>query len=97
MWINRAMCQTIIQEAGLPIPSKSRCSCCPHQNDYEWKEVADHPEDWARAVEVERQINASDPEQSGLYLHKGRVPLRMAEFGGADTESRPCEAGNCFT
>ncbi len=99
LFINRAMCRQIIEDAGLPLPSKSRCYGCPHQNNEEWQEVRDDPVDWPKAVEMERQINASDPEQSNLFLYKGRVPLELATFSTSPdtTGSRPCEAGNCFT
>lgn len=99
LFINRAMCRTIIAESGLPIPKKSRCYCCPHQSDEEWQEVRDDHEEWALACEVEKQINASDPEQSGLYLYAGRMPLETVErfSSGIGEPSRVCEGGNCFT
>lgn len=98
LFINRAMCRTIIAEAGLPIPKKSRCWCCPHQSDAEWQEVRDDPEEWGLALEVEKQINASDPEQSGLMLYQGRVPLEMATFKTGETnEANLCNAGGCWT
>lgn len=99
LWINRAMCQTIIKEAGLPIPSKSRCYCCPHQNAEEWREVRNDPVEWPLALAVEEQINASDPEQAGLFLHKSRVPLALVDFGRQEdgTVGRPCDSGHCWT
>ncbi len=99
-FLNRAMCKTLIQAAGLPVPHKSRCLQCPHQNDEEWQEVKDDPEEWAAALSLEKQINESDPEQSGLFLYSGRVPLEMADFRkgkGMVPPAKPCESGNCWT
>ena len=97
LFVNRAMCADLIRKAGLPIPLKSRCFMCPHQNDAEWQEVRNDPKDWAKAIEVEQMVNASDPEQSGLYLWSGRRPLVMADFGAETETGRPCNSGNCFT
>lgn len=96
--INRAMCRTLIEKSGLPMPLKSRCYMCPHQSDAEWQEVHDDPEDWQKAIAVDEEIRASDPEQKGLYLYSGRVPLRMAEFGkGIVPPAKPCDSGFCWT
>ncbi len=97
--INRRMCQTIIEEAGLPMPKKSRCWGCPHQSDDEWEEVRNDPEDWKKAVELDEEIRASD-ERDGLFLYSGRVPLELANFTakkGLVAPGRPCETGHCWT
>lgn len=102
LWINRAMIPAIIAEAGLPMPSKSRCWMCPHQTPEEWLEVKANPEEWAKAIAVEKEIQASDPRQEDLWLYSGRVPLEMAAFERDikrpwDKPGRPCESGNCWT
>ena len=96
--INRAMCFGLIRGAGLPVPQKSRCWGCPHQNDEEWQEVAANPEEWGKAVELDRQIREAD-EMDGLFLHSSRVPLEMADLHGKGIlpPSRPCETGMCWT
>lgn len=96
LFINRARCLEIITEAGLPIPRKSRCWQCPHQNDQEWLEIKTDPKQWAAALALEKEINAHDPEKAGLYLYGGRVPLEMADFKSAPGGS-PCDGGHCFT
>lgn len=97
LFVNRAMCEGIIREAGLPLPQKSRCYCCPHQSADEWSEVRADAKDWAKAVEVEKEINRTDPEQDGLYLYSGRVALPLADFSRGAFAGRPCDSGNCFT
>ncbi len=98
--ITRAMCGELIQAAGLPLPRKSRCWCCPHQSAAEWAEVKARPGEWAAAMATERAVNDHDPREDGqLFLYQGRVPLAEADFDG-DTltvlPGRPCEGGHCF-
>jgi hypothetical protein len=99
-FINRAMCRRLIEAAGLPVPHKSRCWCCPHQTPEEWEQVRADPEEWAAAVALDRSIRENDPEQKGLYLYSGRVPLEMAAFNadaGLVPPARLCETGHCWT
>jgi hypothetical protein len=99
--LTRAMCVRLIEAAGLPVPRKSRCWMCPHQTAEEWREVKADPALFAGAVELERAINANDPQQTGqLYLYSGRVPLPLADFtadAGLAPPARPCETGHCWT
>ena len=102
--LSRADCVQIIQKAGLPVPSKSRCWCCPHQTDAEWAEVKEDAEEWAKAVALDEDIREADPEgEAGLFLYSGRVPLPLAQFGDQVTESkgsgiaRPCQGESCWT
>lgn len=97
LFLNRRMCQTLIEEAGLPLPHKSRCWCCPHQGAEEWREVQADPAQWQSALNLEREINERDPDQTGLFLYQGRVPLAMATFGEERT-ARLCDGGaGCYT
>lgn len=96
--INRTMCKGIILKAGLPLPIKSRCWCCPHQNDEEWAQIKASPEEWAKAVRLENEINAGDPLKERLYLYKNRVPLPLAEFKPGPAEpTLVCEGESCWT
>lgn len=102
LWINRAMIPGIVQAAGLPLPHKSRCWCCPHQTPEEWLEVQDDADEWAAAVALDHEIREKDPRQEELYLYSGRVPLEMANFAADikrpwDKPGRPCESGSCWT
>jgi hypothetical protein len=97
-FINRKMCEGIIRNAGLPMPSKSRCWMCPHQTAEEWAEVADDAEEWAAAVALDEAIRENDPDpgKGGLYLHHSRKPLAMLA-DGIQPPSMPCENSNCWT
>lgn len=76
----RGDCEAVIERAGLPMPNKSACYMCPHLSDAEWIEIKEHhPDDWQRAVALDKRIRAND-KQGGVWLHKSRVPLEFAEF-----------------
>lgn len=96
--INRAMCRRIIEGAGLPVPKKSRCYQCPHQDADEWAETLADPIDGPLAVACDEEVRANDPEGTGLYLHYSRVPLRLVGSGGGiATPLAPCDGGYCWT
>lgn len=100
LFINRVMCRGIIEAAGLPMPKKSRCYQCPHQRPEEWLEVKADPEQWALACAIDQEIREKDPEQAGLYLYSGRVPLELADLAsdaGAAMPPRLCADGGCWT
>jgi hypothetical protein len=102
-FVNRAMCVRLIEAAGLPVPSKSRCYMCPHQNDVEWAETLADPIDGPLAVVLDDEVRRMDPTGEGLYLHSSRVPLRLVRAGGTAgiagpvSPSRPCDGGFCWT
>lgn len=98
-FINRAMCLSIIDGAGLLRPLKSRCWCCPHQTKEEWQEVKDDETDWLQAVSLEKAISESDPQGEGFYLYKGRQPLELADFAleGLVAPTSPCDSPYCWT
>ncbi len=97
--LTRGACIRLIEAAGLPVPSKSRCWMCPHQNVEEWNEVKADPEEWAAAVRLDAEIRANDPEGKGLFLHSSRVPLELADLTVDDAMPlfRGCQDGGCYT
>lgn len=101
LFINRAMCVRLIEAAGLPVPYKSRCWMCPHQDEAEWSETLADPVDSEKALALEEEIGANDPQGASLYLHYSRVPLKMVAAGLKSNMPMPprkeCEAGFCWT
>ncbi len=100
--LTRGACLRLIEAAGLPRPPKSRCWMCPHQNAEEWREVQADPAEWAKAVALDQEIRASDPEGRGdLYLHSSRVPLALADLIDRSDEDFPlfrqCQDAGCWT
>lgn len=57
----RGHCMEIVEQAGMPTPRKSACVFCPYHSDRFWAELKrDHPDQFARAVEVDHQIRDKD-------------------------------------
>lgn len=96
--LRRIECETIIERAGLPLPSKSTCWMCPHLRDEEWIEIKEHDAaDFAMAVELDRDIRAKD-EQGGVYLHRSKLPLNEVTFVPETTATPLLECANsCWT
>lgn len=102
--MTRQACYRIIEAAGLPRPPKSSCFICPHRSDDQWIKLRDqYPADWEAACHVDELIREVDQANgaSGVWLHKSRVPLRMATLVPEDERQplfaeRPCNSGYCF-
>jgi hypothetical protein len=98
--LSRSGCERIIEAAGLPLPKKSRCWMCPHQNNEEWAEVKASPEEWQKAIALEKEIQECDPQGGGLFLHSSRVALEMADLSVEDDAMplfRHCQDAGCYT
>lgn len=96
--LTRGDCVRLIQKAGLPLPSKSRCWMCPHQNAAEWAEIKANPAEWAAAVALDEKIRESD-QAGDVFLHPSRKPLALVEPLTDETPSlfRHCDDAGCFT
>lgn len=94
--MSRAGCVALVAAMGWPPPPRSSCWMCPHHSDAEWREIKEQePDDFAKAVSLEREIRAKD---DGLYLSPRRIPLDQIDFRddlGLFTGSE-C-VGECFT
>lgn len=72
-----------------PVP-RSACICCPYRTNAEWADMRDNrPDDWQRAVHFDEEIRQNyldgDKARRGheygrVYLHRTRVPLKMADL-----------------
>lgn len=96
MRIRRQQCLTGLELAGWPEPPRSSCWMCSNQNQSEWDGMT--ADDWARAVELDNQIEIED---SGMFLHYSRVRLRNLENRGKSTQmgifaETACASGYCF-
>jgi hypothetical protein len=89
--VTREDCLDWLEANGYPRPPKSACIGCPfhgRHNDY-WREMRDHrPDEWADAVEADRELRSGAYVVSGLratcYMHPDRVPLDQVELGAGD-------------
>jgi hypothetical protein len=84
----------LVRDMGWPTPPRSNCWMCPNQSDAEWLDIkSNHPDEFRKAVELERDIQLRDPF---AWMHKSCKPLDQVEFRVADLFNRPCESGACF-
>lgn len=102
--LDRDDCETLIAEAGLPLPGKSACTFCPHNTMAEWEALRrDEPDAFARAVEMSRNAEPmiTAPDAVGLMraAPHGRRQLHVWADGGYDEadarehgeDAVPCE------
>jgi hypothetical protein len=103
LMLTRFDCEDIITAQGWPLPSKSACKGCPHRTNEEWRDLkAKHPEDFAEAVELEKELQANDElrGESGVWLHHSRVNLADADLDAPDRKYAPRQCGlgaGCWT
>lgn len=81
---------------------KDRHPGCSNMRNSEWVEMKEtDPDDFARAVTLDRQIRRADRKnkKGGIYLHRSRVPLDEANFKHIDEPLPISSMGNdvCFT
>jgi hypothetical protein len=93
--MSRQDCLDLHAELGVPVPKKSSCVWCPFHSLEFWKEIHDnHPEEWARCVEFDRDIR--DMSGAGIaepmFLSKLLIPLEEHQF----TTSELAKVGDGF-
>ena len=104
--MDRAACQKVIADAGLPVPPKSSCFFCPFHRPQMWAEMRrDEPELFFKAADLEatliarREALGKDP----VYLTRFAKPLpeAVAEaqemLPGFSPDMDTCDSGYCWT
>lgn len=80
-------CLRYLRSAGWESTPKSACIGCPFHGNRQWRDMRDnHPEEWADAVDFDRQIRSGNargnangkPLLGEAYLHASRLPLDQA-------------------
>lgn len=103
--LNRQGCVHLIEKHGLPIPTKSACTFCPHNTMLEWSRLrAEEPELFQKAVTMSERAQIDNPEVVGLMrcnphgkrqLHvwaRGGYPdLKVPQEEDEDLEVMPCD------
>lgn len=93
----RTDCLTLVREFGWPVPPRSSCWMCPNMQNDEWHELkTEAPEDFAKAIELEREIREID---SGVYLHRAAKTIDKIDFQDTNEKSpddNSCSSGLCF-
>jgi len=72
---------------------RSACVFCPYHSNEEWRAIKAIPEDWARAVEIDRAIRDHDSTctkglNQKLYVHRDCVPLDQVDLDDPETKER---------
>lgn len=78
--MTRQQCVEWMTANGYPKPPRSACVYCPYHSNKEWRRLRDEePEEFARAVKFEKDLQAvkaqTDNLRSTLWLHPERIPL----------------------
>lgn len=81
--MSRKDCVRWLTAAGWGHTAKSACIGCPFHGNAQWRDLRDnHPEQWADAVDFDRQIRkggaSAKPLDGEAFLHTSRVPLELA-------------------
>lgn len=98
----RGRCAEYLAELAVEA-GRSACVVCPYHSRREWRRIRDEqPEEWARAVRFERELQLADHKLHGTpFLHRQRVPLDEVDLStpadhGQLSLDDECE-GVCFT
>lgn len=83
--MSRLSCLTWMAMHGYPTPPRSACVYCPFRNNAEWRRMQlESPDDFARAVQFEQDIQAakknSDNFDSTPFIHRSCTPLHQIDF-----------------
>lgn len=90
--LSRQDCLKILQGLAIPQPVKSACFFCPFHDDRYWAWLKhERPQEFAKAVEVDRRIR--DQTRAGaekpVYLHRSRIPLAEVDLDSVREPSQP--------
>lgn len=78
--LSRRDCKRLIKAAGWPMPLRSSCVMCPQHSDNQWLDLRDdYPDDFQRAIDIEKEIHVVNPN---IFLHRSLKPLERADFKG---------------
>ena len=85
MRMRRADCIEWMRKNGYPEPPRSSCVYCPFHRNAEWRRLqTEEPEDFARAVQFEKDLqdtkDISDDMDATPFLHRSCKPLDQIDF-----------------
>jgi hypothetical protein len=81
--MSRKQCARWLDSHGWGQTAKSACIGCPLHGNRQWRDLRDnHPEQWADAVQFDRDIRSGGSRPLGpgaeAFLHRSLLPLNMA-------------------
>ena len=83
--MKRHDCLRWMESHGFPTPPRSACIYCPFHNNSEWRRLRDsEPEEFARAIQFEKDLQAVKAQTDNLkgipFLHRSMKPLSEADL-----------------
>lgn len=90
--LTREDCLRWNEDHGFELPPRSSCIGCPFHSNEEWRAIRDVPEDWADAVEFDRELRSG--RVGGLlapsipYLHRDRAPLELVDIRSLEEQGQ---------
>jgi hypothetical protein len=83
--MRREHCLKWMAENGYPTPPRSACVYCPFHSNKEWRRLRDEePEEFARAVEFEKNLQSAkaktDNQRGKPFLHPSLTPLSEVDL-----------------
>lgn len=89
--MSRRDCRRYLDAVGWGDTVKSACIGCPYHGNKQWRDLRDnHPDEWADAVEFDRQIRKGGArKRAGVlkgeaFLHRSMLPLDVAPIDKID-------------
>ena len=101
--VTRAECRRIIEQAGLPIPSRSACFFCPfHKREHFSRMSRDQPELFYRVERLEERMieKRAAIGQPPVFLDRSLLPISdvvSSEQTELFEDDGECDGGTCFT
>ena len=95
--MRRAECIDWLLRNGFEVPQKSACVFCPFHDDRTWQDLKqNHPEEFARAVEFDRELRKGTliGVRQTPYLHRELRPLDEIDFGTDTSNQLEIDFGN---
>jgi len=82
--MRREGCLALVRSMGWPQPPRSSCWMCPNAVNDEWRRLRDEwPDDWQRAIDLEREIRSRDPR---ITLHRSGLPLDQSPIDKPESD-----------
>lgn len=83
--MTRADCLDYLKTRVPHTVSRSACVFCPFKSATEWLKTKSQPEEWARALEIDRGLRkpgkaVNDRMDQSIYLHRSLIPLEMVDL-----------------
>lgn len=86
--MTRGHCLEWMRDRQLPTPPRSACTFCPFHSDEEWARVKAVPDEWARVVQFERDLQtltaADEVTHAKPFLHASLIPIGEVDFTAPD-------------